>query len=182
MYCQSAFHPRSHKDQHDANVLCFGTSVSIKLQPSQNATKRLVSTKSTKILNTLQCLFLFNLFVWKCWIFTMLVVLKGSWQKPLRYGIHNHLCYKMSFFHVPLHVPCEMSRIVDLHFKVRPCWLGHVGNNKKHQQVFPQKSLQPFKPQHMQHLFPTSSATWTTGPKMISSCHWICLATCFLRL
>ena len=36
----------------------------------------------------------------------------------------------MNFLHVPLHVPREMSRIVDLQFKVRPCWLGHVGTQK----------------------------------------------------
>ena len=35
-------------------------------------------------------------------------------------------------------------------------------------QIFPQKSLQlfeSFKPQHMQHVFPTSSATWPQVPK-----------------
>ena len=81
-------------------------------------------------LSTIQCLFLFKLFLWKCRIFTILVVLKGSRLKRLRYGIHNHLRYKMNFLHVPLHVPWEMSRIVDLQFKVRPCWLGHVGTQK----------------------------------------------------
>ena len=62
--------------------------------------------------------------------FTILVVLKGSRLKRLRYGIHNHLRYNMNFLHVPLHVPWEMSRIVDLQFKVRPCWFGHVGTQK----------------------------------------------------
>ena len=37
--------------------------VSLKLQPTQKATKKLVSTKSPKKLNELQCLFLFNLFI-----------------------------------------------------------------------------------------------------------------------
>ena len=62
--------------------------------------------------------------------FTILVALKGSRLKRLRYGIHNHLRYNMNFLHVPLHVPWEMSRIVDLQFKVRPCWFGHVGTQK----------------------------------------------------
>ena len=160
MYCQSAFHPRSHKNQHDANVLCFGTSVAkiaTKSKGNKETSLNEISKKTGIHFNV--CFYSVSLLE-----NDMLVVLKGPWQKTLRYGIHNHFCYKMSFFHVPLHVPCEMSLIVDLHFKVRPCWLGHVGT-KKHQQVFPQKSLQPFKPQHMQHLFPTSSATLTTGPK-----------------
>ena len=117
MYCQSAFHPRSHKNQHDANVLCFGTSVA-KIATNSKGNKETslneISKKTGIHFNV--CFYSVSLLE-----NDMLVVLKGPWQKPLRYGIHDHFCYKMSFFHVPFHVPCEVSRIVDLHFKVRPC-------------------------------------------------------------
>ena len=130
MHCQFAFHPPLRKSQYDATVLCFGSSVTIKWQPTQSETKKLIPTKFHQKLGTIQCLFLFKLFLWKCQIFTILVVLKGSRLKRLRYGIHTHLRCKINFLHVPLHVPWEMSRIVDLQFKVRPCWLGHVGTQK----------------------------------------------------
>ena len=117
-------------------------------------------------LSTIQCVFLFKLFLWKCRIFTILVVLKGSRLKRLRYGIHNYLRYKMNFLHVPLHVPREMSRIVDLQFKVRPCWLGHVGTQKP-------KKDKSFRKSPYNLLSPNICSIF------ISSCHWKLLATSF---
>ena len=94
MYCQSAFHPRSHKNQHDANLLCFGTSVA-KIATNSKGNKETslneISKKTGIHFNV--CFYSVSLLE-----NDMLVVLKGPWQKPLRYGIHNHFCYKMSSF------------------------------------------------------------------------------------
>ena len=100
--------------------------------------------------------------------FTILVALKGSRLKRLRYGIHNHLRYNMNFLHVPLHVPWEMSRIVDLQFKVRPCWFGHVGTQKpKKDKSFrksPYNFLNLLSP-NICNIFFHSSATLPQVPK-----------------
>ena len=101
-----------------------------KMATNAKCNKKTKPNEISQKLSTIQCLFLFKLFLGKCRIFTILVALKGSRLKRLRYGIHNHLRYKMNFLHVPLHVPWEMPRIVDLQFKVHPCWIGHVGTQK----------------------------------------------------